>query len=145
MGREGKSYASFQEIFKLFEDAIQNSPHQSAANMAAASAAASGSQTMGGSISLTQNYDPFVDCTAEARAEDWKLLLSPECHVSIAGHGSEAADLGSCRPIPIWHNNSGYFCLCQRAQGCQNSSSLHSRSTRVRASSVYLPGRLVES
>ena len=59
MGREGKSYASFQEIFKLFEDAIQNSPHQSAANMAAASAAASGSQTMGSSISLTQNYDPL--------------------------------------------------------------------------------------
>ena len=59
MGREGKSHASFQEIFKLFEDAIQNSPHQSAANMAAASAAASGSQTTGGSISLTQNYDPL--------------------------------------------------------------------------------------
>ena len=49
MGREGKSYASFQEILKLFEDAI--------------------------------------------RAEGWKLLLAPECHVATAGHGSEPADL----------------------------------------------------
>ena len=47
----------FQEILKLFEDAIRNGPQRTAANMPAGSAATSGSQTMGGSISFTQNYD----------------------------------------------------------------------------------------